>query len=99
LYWNGAREPLDAVGAGGPDVGVIGRGEVNLYALLQSFGAASATVIGTVAWIDGEYVGVTLLGGEELGVTGATSVGERVFVRDGEIVGQAPDLAGVEIEV
>jgi hypothetical protein len=44
-------------------------------------------------------VTVQLLAGGLLRVTGSGTVGDRVFVRAGEVVGPAPTLPGVDIEV
>lgn len=44
-------------------------------------------------------VTVQLLDGGLLRVTGSSVVGDRVFVRDGEVIGPAPTLPGVDIEI
>jgi hypothetical protein len=44
-------------------------------------------------------VTVQLLDGGLLRVTGSGTVSDRVFVRDGEVVGPAPTLPSVDIEV
>lgn len=55
--------------------------------------------VGEVTSITSGVATVTLPGGGRLQVRGATSVGERVFVRDGVIEGPAPNLANSSGEV
>lgn len=54
--------------------------------------------IGTVASVDGDVATITLPGGGRLQARGQTTVGQRVFVRDGVIEGEAPVLTYVEGE-
>ena len=56
-------------------------------------------LVGTVTSITSGVATVTLPGGGRLQVRGATSVGERVFVRDGAIEGPAPTLTSSSGEV
>lgn len=72
----------------------------NLWRTFQDLLPDSPLLIGTVVTqhTDGT-VSVQLLDGGLLRVTGSTATDERVFVRDGEIVGPAPVLPMVEIEI
>ena len=55
--------------------------------------------VGTVTAVSGSACTVQLPGGGVLQVRGDASVGQRVFLRDGVIEGQAPDLPVVVIEI
>lgn len=55
--------------------------------------------VGTATAVDGDAVTVTLLGGGVMQARGAAAVGAQVWVRDGVIEGQAPDLPVVVIEI
>ena len=55
--------------------------------------------VGEVTAIAGGVATVTLPGGGRLQVRGETTVGARVFVRDGAIDGPAPTLANSSGEV
>ena len=54
--------------------------------------------VGTVTAVDGETATITLPGGGVLQARGQATVGQRVFVRDGVIEGEAPTLIYVEGE-
>lgn len=54
--------------------------------------------VGTVASVDGGVARIALPGGGILQARGSATVGQRVFVRDGVIEGEAPILAYVEGE-
>ncbi len=57
-------------------------------------------LLGTVATAHANgTVTVELLDGGLLRVIGNSAEGERVFVRDGQVIGNAPDLPSVEIEI
>ena len=47
----------------------------------------------------GTVVTVELLGGGLLRVSGSAAVGDRVFVREGQIEGPAPTLPTVDIDI
>ena len=73
----------------------------NLWQLFKNVTEQGAKQIATVLARNGNSYDVQSMGG---GVSVATSstaydVGAKVFVRDGEIVGEAPNLTYVEIEV
>ncbi|MGD7253288.1 hypothetical protein ACQCRB_25960, partial [Ralstonia pseudosolanacearum] len=57
-------------------------------------------LVGTVVTShDDGTVTVQLLGGGLVRVTGAGEPGERLFVRGAEVIGSAPTLPTVEIEI
>ena len=72
----------------------------NLWRQFEELLPDSPLLLGTVAThhADGT-VTVELLDGGPLRVTGSGSVGDRVFVRDGRVTGDAPTLPTVEIEI
>lgn len=56
-------------------------------------------MVGTVSDVDGSLAIVTLDGGGQLQARGQVTVGDRVFVRDGLIEGEAPALTYISAEV
>lgn len=60
---------------------------------------ARPQTVGDVVAINGGVATVELPGGAHVHARGTATVGDRVFVRDGLIEGQAPTLAYVESEV
>lgn len=72
----------------------------NLWRQFEDLLPDSPLLLGTVAThhADGT-VTVELLDGGLLRVIGSGSVGDRVFVRDGRVTGDAPTLPTVEIEI
>lgn len=72
----------------------------NLWRQFEDLLPDSPLLLGTVAThhADGT-VTVELLDGGLLRVAGSGSVGDRVFVRDGRVTGDAPTLPTVEIEI
>lgn len=56
-------------------------------------------VVGTVSAVSGSVATVTLEGGGQLQARGQVTVGDRVFVRDGLIEGEAPALTYISAEV
>lgn len=73
----------------------------NLWQLFRGVTEQGAKQVATVLASNGNSYDVQSMGG---GVSVATSsaaydVGAKVFVRDGQIVGIAPDLTYIEIEV
>ena len=73
---------------------------INLYRQLRELLPEPALTVATVAatHTDGT-VTVTYPGGAQQRVRGAGTVGQNVFVRAGQIEGQAPNLDSVTIEV
>jgi hypothetical protein len=55
--------------------------------------------VGTVIAVDGDVATVELPGGGVLHARGTVTVGDRVFVRDGLIEGEAPTLTYISAEV
>ena len=60
---------------------------------------ARPLLVGTVTATDGDVSTVELPGGGVLRARGAAALGQRVFVRDGLIEGEAPSLPFVAIEI
>ena len=72
----------------------------NLWRQFQDLLPTSTTLIGTIiaTHID-QTVSVQLLDGGQLRVTGNATDGTRVFIRDGRIEGEAPELPQIDIEI
>jgi len=64
-------------------------------ALLPSYPLQLATITA----IEGEVAQLVLPGGGVLTARGAGAVGDQVFVRDGVIEAQAPDMPFVQVEI
>lgn len=72
----------------------------NLWRQFQDLLPTSATLIGTVVTTHADHtVSVQLLDGGLLRVSGTAADGTRVFVRDGRVVGEAPELPLEVIEI
>ncbi len=73
---------------------------LNLYRQLRELLPEPALTVATVAatHTDGS-VTVTYPGGAQQRVRGDSTVGQNVFVRAGQVEGQAPNLDSVTIEV
>lgn len=71
----------------------------NLYAAFRRLIPNAPLQVGTVVAVYAGGATVALQGGGTLRVRGQAAVDERVFVRDGVIEDQAPDLTLIEIEV
>ena len=56
-------------------------------------------LVGTVSAVSGSVATVTLEGGGQLRARGQVTVGDRVFVRDGLVEGEAPALTYISAEV
>ena len=70
----------------------------NLYREFLDLLPPRVRVVGTVVAISGGVATVELPGGGRLQALGAAAVSDRVFVRDGQIEGPAPNLTYVEGE-
>lgn len=70
----------------------------NPYRVFMDLMPARPLQVGTVAAVDGDVATITMPGGGTLQARGQTTVGQRVFVRDGVIEGEAPALTYVEGE-
>ena len=72
----------------------------NLWRRFQDLLPDSPLLIGTVVTRHSDgTVTVELLGGGLLRVTGEGAQGDRLFVRANEVIGPAPTLPAVEIEI
>lgn len=71
----------------------------NPFVVLQELIKTPGLVIGTVAAVDGNAVRVTLPGGGSLVARGEGVVGQKVYVRNGVIEGEAANLPIELIEV
>ena len=73
----------------------------NLWMLFKGITEQSAAQIATVLAQNGSSYDVQVLGGNisTANSTATYAVGARVFVRDGQITGEAPTLTYTEIEV
>ncbi|AKZ25255.1 hypothetical protein ACNRBS_15695 [Ralstonia pseudosolanacearum] len=72
----------------------------NLWRQFEDLLPDSPLLVGTVVTShDDGTVTVQLLGGGLVRVTGAGGPGDRLFVRGSEVVGPAPTLPTVEIEI
>ena len=72
----------------------------NLWRQFEDLLPDSPLLVGTVVTShDDGTVTVQLLGGGLVRVTGAGEPGERLFVRGAEVIGSAPTLPTVEIEI
>jgi hypothetical protein len=72
----------------------------NIWRLFSDLLPNSPRLIGTVAVDHGDGTAtITLLDGGVLRVKGSATAGQRVFVRDGRIEGDAPDLTQIQIEI
>lgn len=70
----------------------------NLYREFMDLMPARPLEVGEVTAVDAGMTTVTLPGGGVLQARGEVVLGQRVFVRDGVIEGQAPMLTYVEGE-
>ena len=73
----------------------------NLWALFKGVTEQGAKQLATVIDRQGSNYTVTMQGGGNTIVQSSVAyeLGSKVFIRDGQIVDQAPDLPFVEIEV
>lgn len=71
----------------------------NLYKQFMDLQSPKPLVVGTVAFVVNGVATVDLPGGGRLHARGAARAGQRVFVRDGLIEGEAPSLTYTQGEV
>jgi hypothetical protein len=71
----------------------------NLLAEFKSLLPGAPLLVGDVTAVSGNLATIELPGGATLTARGSAAVGQRVFVRDGTIEGQAPALEVVLIEI
>lgn len=71
----------------------------NLYKQFMDLQSPKPLMVGTVAFVINGVATVNLPGGGRLQARGPAQAGQRVFVRDGAIEGEAPNLIYTEGEV
>lgn len=71
----------------------------NLWKRLKQLLPDAPLLVGTVDSVSTYGAVVQLPDGSLVGVRGASTIGQRVFVRDGVIEGPAPSLPTVVIEI
>ena len=72
---------------------------MNIYSRLLGLLPVSRTDVGEVIQVYADGVLVLLQNGGYLRVTGQAAQGSRVFVKNGQIIGPAEVLTGIDIEV
>lgn len=74
-------------------------GATNIWRAIREAAGIPLLQVGDVAADNGDgTVTVTLPGGGQLRVRGSAAVSTRVFIKDGKIDGEAPDLPFVAVE-
>ena len=71
----------------------------NLYKQFMDLQSPKPLEVGTVAFVVNGVATIDLPGGGRLQARGSAQAGQRVFVRDGVIEGEAPSLAYTQGEV
>ena len=71
----------------------------NLYKQFMDLQSPKPLEVGVVAFVVNGIGTIDLLGGGRLQARGSAKAGQRVFVRDGVIEGEAPELTYTEGEV
>ena len=71
----------------------------NLLAEFKSLLPGAPLLAGEVTAVSGNIATIELPDGATLTARGTAAIGQRVFVRDGVIEGQAPTLTTVLIEI
>lgn len=71
----------------------------NLYKQFMELQSPKPLLVGTVDFVVNGIATIELSGGGHLQARGPAQAGQRVFVRDGAIEGQAPNLTYTEGEV
>jgi hypothetical protein len=72
---------------------------MNIYNRLLGLLPVSRTEVGTVVEVYTDGVRIELQTGGFVRVKGEATVGQRVFIKNGQVLSTAPTLTGVEIEV
>ena len=71
----------------------------NLYKQFMDLQSPKPLEVGTVAFVVNGVATIDLPGGGRLQARGTAQAGQRVFVRDGVIEGEAPSLTYTQAEV
>lgn len=71
----------------------------NLYKQFMDLQSPKPLLVGTVAFVVNGLATISLPGGGRMQARGPAQAGQRVFVRDGAIEGEAPSLTYTEGEV
>ena len=71
----------------------------NLYKQFMDLQSPRPLEVGTVAFVVNGVATIDLPGGGRLQARGSAQAGQRVFVRDGVIEGEAPSLTYTQAEV
>jgi hypothetical protein len=72
---------------------------MNIYNRLLGLLPVSKTEVGTVTITYTDGCQVELQTGGFKRVKGAATVGQRVFIKDNQVISTAPTLSGVEIDI
>lgn len=71
----------------------------NPFARWQALQPKRLRLVGEVIFMEGSVATIELASGARIQAIGAATVADRVYVRDGLIEGEAPDLTYVTAEV
>lgn len=71
----------------------------NIYKQFMDLQSPKPLEVGTVAFVVNGVATIDLPGGGRLQARGSAQAGQRVFVRDGVIEGEAPSLTYTQAEV
>lgn len=71
----------------------------NLFKVFQSLLPDAPLLVGTVISVQSSGYIILLPGGSQVKARGAASLGQKVFIKDNVIQGQAPDLPLTVIEI
>ncbi|MBX9868290.1 MAG: hypothetical protein K2X63_00690 [Burkholderiaceae bacterium] len=71
----------------------------NLFKVFQSLLPDAPLLVGSIIAVQSNGYIISLPGGAQISARGTASLGQKVFVRDNVIQGQAPDLPVTVIEI
>lgn len=73
---------------------------MSLWKAFQALLPQTPLLIGTVAIVHGDgSVTITTLSGSPQRVLGDASLGQRIFAQDGKVIGPAPTLPVIEVDI
>ena len=72
---------------------------MNIYNRLRGLLPVVRTQVGTVVAVYTDGVRIELQGGGYVRVKGQATVGQKIFIKNGQVVSVAPTLTGIEIDV